>query len=59
MNGIYDTVQNGTDQVVEIVGGGAQFALDAAGNVYVLVSDVIGNTFEALGISMVNLKPVL
>ena len=49
MTGIYDTVQNGTDQLVDIVGGGAQFALDAAGNVYVLVTDVIGNTFTTLG----------
>ena len=54
MTGIYDTVQNGTDQLVDIVGGGAQFALDAAGNVYVLVTDVIGNTFTTLGKDIIN-----
>ena len=58
MTGIYDTVQNGTDQLVDIVGGGAQFALDAAGNVYVLVTDVIGNTFTTLGKDIINFQQV-
>ena len=58
MTGIYDTVQNGTDQLVDIVGGGAQFALDAAGNVYVLVTDVIGNTFTTLGKDIIHFQQV-
>ena len=46
---LYDIVANTRDNVVLLVGDGAQWVFDTATDTYKLVSDTVGNTVYAVG----------